>query len=112
VAAYPSSDESFALLHAAGGPWGELPLLTDDGPVWLVTGTNWENVVEARTATQAEAWHRAAKRARSLGMLGRLLLLIGGYLRRLMGTIRRALNARARPYASPQGASACRSGAR
>jgi hypothetical protein len=35
-----------------------------------VTGANGENVMEARAATQAEAWHRAAEQTRSLGMLG------------------------------------------
>jgi hypothetical protein len=55
VTDYPSSDESFALLHAAGCPVGELPLLTDDGRAWLVTGANGENVIEARAATEAEA---------------------------------------------------------
>jgi hypothetical protein len=51
MAAYISSDESFALLHAAG----ELHLVADEGPVWLVTGTNGENVVEARATGQGEA---------------------------------------------------------
>jgi hypothetical protein len=36
-----------------------------------VTGTNGENVLEARAATQAEVWHRAVEQTRSLGMLGR-----------------------------------------
>jgi hypothetical protein len=34
-------------------------------------GTDGENVIEARAATPAEAWHRAAEQARALGMLGR-----------------------------------------
>ena len=29
-----------------------------------MTGSNEENVIEARAATQAEAWHRAAELAR------------------------------------------------
>jgi hypothetical protein len=38
---------------------------------FLVTGTNGENSISASAAGQAEAWYRAAKQARSLGMLGR-----------------------------------------
>jgi hypothetical protein len=41
------------------------------GPSWLVTGTNRANAIEARVATQAEAWYRAIEKARSLGMLDR-----------------------------------------
>ena len=48
---------------------GDVQILTPDGPVWLVTGANGENVLEARGATQAEAWHRACQQAESLGML-------------------------------------------
>jgi hypothetical protein len=61
---YPSSDESFALLHAAGWSVGDVPLLTAGGLAWPVTGANGEIVIDARTATQAEAWHRAAELAR------------------------------------------------
>jgi hypothetical protein len=32
LADYPSSDESFALLHRASWSVGELPLVTPDGP--------------------------------------------------------------------------------
>jgi hypothetical protein len=66
----PSSEESFAMLQAAGWSIGDLLLLTDDGPAWLVTGTNGENSIEARAPGQAEAWHKAVEQARSLGMLG------------------------------------------
>jgi hypothetical protein len=68
---YPSSDESFTLLHVAGWPVGDVPLFSPAGPAWLVTGADGENVIETRAATQAEAWQRAAEQARSLGMLGR-----------------------------------------
>jgi hypothetical protein len=61
-------------LHAAGWSVGDVPQWTPAGPAWLVTGANGENVIEARAATQAEAWHKAAEQARSLGMLGRLVL--------------------------------------
>ena len=40
---------------------------------FLVTGANGENSISASAAGQAEAWHRAAEQARSLGMLGRSL---------------------------------------
>jgi hypothetical protein len=50
MAAYPSSDESFAMLHAAGWSVGDLLLLTGNGPAWLVTDTNGENSIEARAA--------------------------------------------------------------
>ena len=53
---------------------GDVPQWTPAGPAWLVTGANGENVIEAHAATQAEAWHKAAEQARSLGMLGRLVL--------------------------------------
>jgi hypothetical protein len=71
VADFPSPDESFALLHGAGRSVGDVRLPTEKGPVWLVTGTNGENVIETLAATQAEAWQRAAEQALSLGMLGR-----------------------------------------
>jgi hypothetical protein len=70
MAGYPSSDESFALLHAAGCSVGDVRVLTGEGPVWLVSGTNGENTIEARGASQAEAWHKAVEQARSLGMHG------------------------------------------
>jgi hypothetical protein len=41
------------------------------GAVWLVTGTNGGNRIEARGETQAEAWHRAAEQAEAVGMLAR-----------------------------------------
>jgi hypothetical protein len=85
-----SPDASFALLYAAGWSVGELPLLTADGSAWLVTGANGENVIEARAATQAEAWHRAVEQAAVAGDAGpRLPLLIGGSRSHLMGTLHR-----------------------
>jgi hypothetical protein len=71
MSAYHSSDESFARLHAAGWSVGDVRVLTGEGPVWLVTGTNGENVLDARSESQTRAWHRAAEQARSLGMLDR-----------------------------------------
>jgi hypothetical protein len=68
---YLSSDESFARLKAAGWSVGEAKVLTPAGYRWRVNGANGENVLEATGEIQAEAWHRAAEQARSLGMLGR-----------------------------------------
>jgi hypothetical protein len=73
VTDFPSSDDSFVLLHAAGWSMGDVRLLTAAGPAWLVTGAKWENIIEARAATQAEAWHRAVEQARSLWILTRAL---------------------------------------
>jgi hypothetical protein len=72
-ATYPSSDESFARLHAAGWSVGEAKGLTPAGARWRVTGASGENVLEATGETQAEAWHRAVEQARSLGLLGRVV---------------------------------------
>ncbi len=52
---YPSSDESFVRLHQAGWSVGEVAVHTPAGIVWLVSGTNGENAIEARGETQAEA---------------------------------------------------------
>jgi hypothetical protein len=38
--------------------------------VWIVTGTNGENQIEARGASQDEAWHNAFLQAEALGMAG------------------------------------------
>jgi hypothetical protein len=68
VAAFPSSDDSFARLQRAGWSVGEVRLA--DG-TWVVTGSNGENRLGARGVTQAEAWHRACGQAAAVGMLGR-----------------------------------------
>jgi hypothetical protein len=65
--AYPTPDESFRRLHAAGWSVGE----TGTATCWIVSGTNGENQLAARGSTQAEAWHRAVEQAEALGMLGR-----------------------------------------
>jgi hypothetical protein len=64
-----ASDESFTRLKRAGWSVGDVRILTARGFSWLVTGANGENVIEARGATQAEAWHRACEQAESMGML-------------------------------------------
>ena len=71
VELYPTVEQSFARLHRAGWSVGDVRILTVKGLRWLVTGTNGENAVSARGATQAEAWHRACQQAEAAGMLGR-----------------------------------------
>jgi hypothetical protein len=44
--------------------------LTDTGQVWIVTGMNGENRIEARGATQDEAWHNAVLQTEAMGMAG------------------------------------------
>jgi hypothetical protein len=65
IRAFASVDECEDRLHRAGWSMGEL--LTSAG--WIVSGTNGENMIEARGRTQSEAWQRACEQARSVGML-------------------------------------------
>jgi hypothetical protein len=65
IMTYPSVDESFARLHSAGWSIGE----TGAASVWLVSGTNGENVIHAEGQTQAEAWYRATLQAEAVAML-------------------------------------------
>jgi hypothetical protein len=74
MSTYPNVDESFARLRAAGWSVGEVRILTAEGLAWLVCGSNGENLISARGATHAEAWHRACQQAGTAGMLGRRLL--------------------------------------
>jgi hypothetical protein len=62
ASAYPSSDETFAQLHAAGWSIGDASVLTPEGPRWRVTGANGENVIDATGETRAEAWRGAPSR--------------------------------------------------
>jgi hypothetical protein len=71
VITYPSPDECFARLHRAGWSVGEASFLTPAGEVWQVSGSNGENLLRARGATQAEAWWNACQQAETVGMLGR-----------------------------------------
>jgi hypothetical protein len=68
---FPTPDESFARLQRSGWTVGDVAVHTAQGPRWLVTGANGETLVEARGATQAEAWHRACQQAAAVGMLAR-----------------------------------------
>jgi hypothetical protein len=58
MSTYPSPDESFRRLHAAGWSVGE----TGTAGRWLVSGANGENRIQASGSTQAEAWWRAVRR--------------------------------------------------
>jgi hypothetical protein len=66
-----ADNESFARLHRADWSVGEVRILTAEGPLWWVSGTNGEKAVSARGRTQAEAWHRACEQAEAAGMLGK-----------------------------------------
>jgi hypothetical protein len=68
--AYPTVDESADRLKRAAWSIGDCCVVSPTCPVWLVTGRNGENLIEARGATQQEAWHRACQQARAVGMLG------------------------------------------
>jgi hypothetical protein len=67
----PAIDHCYARLHRAGWSVGEVRIATPGGPAWLVTGTNGENVIEGRAATQTEAWESACRQAEGIGMLRR-----------------------------------------
>jgi hypothetical protein len=61
---YPSVDESFARLHAAGWSVGD----TGTATRWLVCGGNGENAVMAVGRSQAEAWWRACEQSLVAGV--------------------------------------------
>ena len=66
-----TSDASLASLHRAGWTIGDAAFGgIGPGLVWLVSGSNGENLIRAQGATRDEAWDRAVEQARSLGMLG------------------------------------------
>jgi hypothetical protein len=67
------SDSSFARLHAAGWTVGDVAVHGKSGLVWIVSGRNGENRIEARGATQDEAWRNAVMQAEVVGMAGRSL---------------------------------------
>ena len=65
-----NSDESFARLHAAGWTVGDVAVHGETGLVWVVSGANGENRIEARGASQDEAWRNAVLQAEAVGMAG------------------------------------------
>jgi hypothetical protein len=56
-------------LHRAGWSVGEVRIATATGPAWLVSGSNGENRIDGRGATQSEAWSQAVAQAGAQGML-------------------------------------------
>ena len=68
---YPSVDESRDRLYRAGWSIGDTAIGPDHALVWVVTGTNSENRIEAHGRSQAEAWYRATLQAEAVGMLAR-----------------------------------------
>jgi hypothetical protein len=62
-------DRCHDALHRADWSVGDARLITADGPAWWVSGTNRENRIEARAATQGEVWLQAVEQTRALGML-------------------------------------------
>src|SRR5205823_10851704 len=67
----PPADESRRRLHRAGWSVGEYAAGVGGGERWHILGFNGENVLDAKAATQSEAWHRACSQAGALGMLRR-----------------------------------------
>jgi hypothetical protein len=58
-------------LRRAGWSVGDAAFTGEGGLVWVVTGSNGENLIRAEGATRADAWLAACEQAMSLGMLGR-----------------------------------------
>ena len=64
-------DEDFDDLHRAGWSIGDIAFHGSTGVVWLVWGSNGENLIRAEGATRAEAWWRALEQVKAVGMIGR-----------------------------------------
>ncbi len=62
----PTPDESHHRLKKSGWSIGYVSF----GPLWLVSGTNGENVIQAYGKSLDEAYWRACEQAREVGMLG------------------------------------------
>jgi hypothetical protein len=63
--AYPTVDESLDRLRRAGRSVGDYGTAT----LWVVSGSNGENLVYATGSTRPEAWWRACEQAAAVGML-------------------------------------------
>ena len=58
--------------HRAGWSVGCVVAEGDDGqPVWIVSGSNGENLIRVESAHPDRAWSLAVDEARRLGMFGR-----------------------------------------
>lgn len=73
---FPSAEESLTRLHRAGWSVTCTEFRGPAGPVWIVSGYNGENQVLTAAPTRDEAWWLACVQARSVGMLGRLVLAV------------------------------------
>jgi hypothetical protein len=58
-------------LRRAGWSVGDAAFTGGEGLVWVVTGSNGENLIRAEGPTRAAAWIAACGQARALGMLRR-----------------------------------------
>jgi hypothetical protein len=65
-------DDAIGRLHRAGWSAGDAAFRDGGGAgelVWLVSGSNGENLIRAEGPTRSEAWAGAVEQARALGML-------------------------------------------
>jgi hypothetical protein len=58
------------VLDQAGWAVSESHSSADTSPEWLVVGANGPHIIEARGATQLDAWLEAVEQARALGLAG------------------------------------------
>jgi hypothetical protein len=63
MSTYPTPDEYFRRLSAAGWSVGE----TGTASGWVGSGAKGKNVIEAREASLGEAWSHACRQAEALG---------------------------------------------
>jgi hypothetical protein len=57
-------------LNRAGWSIGDTAFDGPIGRLWVVSGSNGENLIRAEAPTELEAWRRAEEQAREVGMLG------------------------------------------
>jgi hypothetical protein len=60
------SADFYTRLRRAGWSIGSAAFHAASGLVWVVTGSNGENVIRAEGATDTEAWWRACQKAASM----------------------------------------------
>jgi hypothetical protein len=68
---FPSSVDALVLLHRSCWMIGNTAFQVGDVLLWLVTGSNGENRIQAEGAPHAEVWYRAVEQAAAVGMLRR-----------------------------------------
>jgi hypothetical protein len=62
-------DEALIRLRRAGWSMDESAFSSPDGTVWVVSGSNGENLIRAFAPTRAAVWAMALEQARAVGML-------------------------------------------